>query len=126
MSSSKTSKAETLEDILKKLQATVPQIQAAAIVSIEGLPIASALPSGIDETMIAAMTAAMLSLGEKAAAELGKGELEQVYIKGTDGYIIATGAGPNAVLTLSTTKDAKLGLIFLEMSRAAKKIAEMV
>ncbi|MHA1754473.1 MAG: roadblock/LC7 domain-containing protein [Candidatus Odinarchaeia archaeon] len=120
------SKAETLEDVLKDLELSIPQIQAAAIVSVEGLPIASALPSGVDETMIAAMTAAMLSLGERAAAELNKGELEQVFIKGKDGYVIAMGAGENAVLTLSATKDVKLGLIFLEMERAAKKIAKLV
>ncbi|MHA1409992.1 MAG: roadblock/LC7 domain-containing protein, partial [Candidatus Odinarchaeia archaeon] len=74
----------------------------------------------------AAMTAAMLSLGERAAAELNKGELEQVYIKGKEGYVVAMGAGDNAVLTLSASKDAKLGMIFLEMERAAKKIAELV
>ena len=119
-------KVKNLEEILKDLEVSIPQIQAAAIVSVEGLPIASALPSGVDETMIAAMTAAMLSLGERAAAELNKGELEQVYIKGQDGYVIAMGAGNNAVLTLSATKDAKLGLIFLEMERAAVKISKIV
>ncbi len=121
-----TQKAETLDIVLRDLEAAVPQIQAAAIVSVEGLPIASILPSNVDETMIAAMTAAMLSLGERAAAELDKGELEQVYVKGKDGYIIVMGAGANAVLTLSATKDVKLGLIFLEMERAAKKIAKLV
>ncbi|WEU39899.1 MAG: roadblock/LC7 domain-containing protein [Candidatus Odinarchaeum yellowstonii] len=121
-----TQKAETLDSVLRDLEAAVPQIQAAAIVSVEGLPIASILPANVDETMIAAMTAAMLSLGERAAAELNKGELEQVYVKGKDGYIIVMGAGANAVLTLSATKDVKLGLIFLEMERAAKKIAKLV
>jgi predicted regulator of Ras-like GTPase activity (Roadblock/LC7/MglB family) len=119
-------KAKSLEEVLRELEIAVPQIQAAAIVSVEGLPIASALPGDVDETMIAAMTAAMLSLGERAAAELNKGELEQVYIKGRDGYVVAMGAGNNAVLTLSATKDAKLGMIFLEMERAAKKIAKLV
>jgi len=121
-----TQKTETLDSVLRDLEAAVPQIQAAAIVSVEGLPIASILPAKVDETMIAAMTAAMLSLGERAAAELDKGELEQVYVKGRDGYIIVMGAGANAVLTLSATKDVKLGLIFLEMERAAKKIAKLV
>lgn len=119
-------KADTLDSILRDLEVAVPQVQAAAIVSVEGLPIASALPSGVDETMIAAMTAAMLSLGERAAAELSKGELEQIYVKGKEGYIIVMGAGQNAVLTLSATVDVKLGLIFLEMERAAKKIAALV
>ncbi|MEM2146027.1 MAG: roadblock/LC7 domain-containing protein [Candidatus Jordarchaeaceae archaeon] len=120
------SKSETLEGILKDLEASVPEIQAAAIVSVEGLPIAAQLPADVDETRVAAMTAAMLSLGERAAQELGKGELEQVFISGKDGYILVTSAGPNAVLTVSTTKNVKLGLIFLDMRRSAQRIAELI
>ncbi len=95
---------DTLEDILKGLLASIPEVQSAAIVSVEGLPIASALPPDVDETRIAAMTAAILSLGERAAQELGKGVLEQVFIRGLTGYILVMAAGPNAVLTLSTPK----------------------
>nr|MDO8082223.1 roadblock/LC7 domain-containing protein [Candidatus Freyarchaeota archaeon] len=120
------SKSENLEEILKDLEASVPEIQAAAIVSVEGLPIAAQLPSDVDETRVAAMTAAMLSLGERAAQELGKGELEQVFISGKEGYILVTSAGPNAVLTVSTTKNVKLGLIFLDMRRSAQRIAELI
>lgn len=120
------SKSENLEEILKDLEASVPEIEAAAIVSVEGLPIASALPANVDETRVAAMTAAMLSLGERAVQELGKGELEQVFIRGNEGYIFVMGAGPNAVLTVSAKKDVKLGLIFLDMRRSAQKIAELI
>jgi hypothetical protein len=118
--------SETLEDILKDLEATVPDIEAAAIVSIEGLPIASALPADVDETRVAAMTAAMLSLGERAASELGKGELEQIFVKGKEGYIVAMSAGPSAVLTVTARKQAKLGLIFHYMKQTAEKIAKMI
>ena len=117
---------ETLDDILKQLLAGIPEVISAAIVSVEGLPIASALPQGIDETRIAAMTAAILSLGERAAQELDKGELEQLYVKGTNGYILVLAAGPNAVLTVSTTADVKLGLIFLDCRRTCEKIAKLI
>ena len=46
---------ENLDDILKKLLSAIPEVKAAAIVSAEGLPIASALPQGVDETRIAAI-----------------------------------------------------------------------
>jgi predicted regulator of Ras-like GTPase activity (Roadblock/LC7/MglB family) len=95
-------------------------------VSTEGLPIASALPADVDETKIAAMTAAMLSLGERASSELGKGEIEQIFVKGKDGYIIVMGAGSNAVLTVSARKDVKLGLVFLDMKRAADRVAGLI
>lgn len=117
-------KSSKLMEYLKDLESSIPEIEAAAIVSAEGLPIASALPRDVDETRVAAMTAAMLSLGERAAQELMKGELLQVLIKGTDGYLISISCGENAVLTVSASNNVKLGLIFLDMKRTAEKVKE--
>ncbi|MGD2072959.1 MAG: roadblock/LC7 domain-containing protein [Candidatus Thorarchaeota archaeon] len=119
-------RGDTLEGVLNELQGSIPEIEACAIVSVEGLPIVSALPTDVDEAKVAAMTAAMLTLGEKAAIELGKGVLEQVNVKGVDGWLLVVQAGMNACLTVSTTASAKLGLIFLDMKRAAEKIAQMI
>ncbi|MBY9009025.1 MAG: roadblock/LC7 domain-containing protein [Candidatus Lokiarchaeota archaeon] len=92
------------------------------IVSTEGLPIGSTLPKGVDETRIAAMTAALLSLAEKSIMEMNKGEFDQLYVKGSDGYLLILRAGPNAVLKVSTTKDVRVGLIFLDCKRTCEKI----
>ena len=119
-------RGDTLEGVLNDLQGSIPEIEACAIVSVEGLPIVSALPTDVDEAKVAAMTAAMLTLGEKAAMELGKGEFKQVIIEGKEGWLLAIQAGMNACLTVSTTSQAKLGLIFLDMKRAAVKIGEMI
>lgn len=113
---------DNLDDLLKKLLGAIPEIKAVAIVSAEGLPIASALPQGVDETKIAAMTAALLSLSEKAIIEMRKGDFDQLYIKGSEGYLLVMQAGPNAVLTVSTTKDVRLGLILLDLGRHLGKI----
>ena len=117
---------ETLDDILKKLLAAIPEVKAAAIVSVEGLPIASALPHGVDETRIAAMTAALLSLAERAVIEMDKGDFIQLFVKGTEGYLIVLSAGQNAVLTVSTTKEVRLGLIFLDCKRTCEKISKLI
>jgi len=116
------SKTKELITTLKDLRIKVPEIESAAIVSIEGLPIASDLPEEIEEARLAAMTAAMLSLGERVAQEMQRGELEKIFIEGTYGYIITMAAGPNAVLTVSARKEAKLGLVFLDMARAAQEV----
>jgi predicted regulator of Ras-like GTPase activity (Roadblock/LC7/MglB family) len=121
-----TEAAESLEEILRKLISSIPEVKSAAIVSVEGLPIASALPRNVDETRVAAMTAAMLSLGERAAQEFEKGDLEQVYVRGVDGFVFVMSAGSNAVLTISTSKDVKMGLIFWDGKRACEKIAKQV
>jgi predicted regulator of Ras-like GTPase activity (Roadblock/LC7/MglB family) len=120
------SKEDSLDDILKDLLSSIGEIKGAAIVSVEGLPIASYLPQGIDDTRIAAMTAAILSLGERAAQELDKGDLEQIYIRGAKGYLLVMSAGSNAVLVVETTKEIKLGLVFLDCKRACEKIAKLV
>jgi predicted regulator of Ras-like GTPase activity (Roadblock/LC7/MglB family) len=117
---------DNLDDLLKKLLGAIPEVKSAAIVSAEGLPIASALPQGVDETRIAAMTAALLSLSERAIIEMGKGDFDQLYIKGSEGYLLVMQAGPNAVLTVSTTKDVRLGLILLDCRRTCEKIAKLI
>ncbi len=120
------SRTQQLVERLRELQASSPDIEASAIVSVDGLTIASALPQGIEEDRVSAMSAAMLSLGERIASELGRGMLEQVYIKGDSGYVILMAVGEEAVLTALARQQAKLGLIFLDMRRAAEQIAKLL
>ena len=119
-------RTQLMVDRLRELQASSPDIEASAIVSVDGLTIASALPQGIEEDRVSAMSAAMLSLGERIAGELGRGGLEQVYIKGSAGFIVLTSVGSEAVLTTLARQEAKLGLIFLEMRRAAEDLVKLV
>lgn len=120
------SRADQLVERLRSMQAAAPDIEASAVVSVDGLIMASALQQGVEEDRVSAMSAAMLSLGERIATELGRGGLEQVYIKGNAGAIILTSVGAEAVLTALARQDAKLGLIFLEMRRAAEDIVKLV
>lgn len=108
------------------MQASSPDIEASAVVSADGLTIASALPQGIEEDRVAAMSAAMLSLGERIASELGRGSLEQVYIKGSNGYVILMSVGSEAVLTTLARENAKLGLILLDMRRTVEALATLI
>jgi predicted regulator of Ras-like GTPase activity (Roadblock/LC7/MglB family) len=117
---------QLMVDRLRELQSTTPDIEASAIVSIDGLTIASALPQGVEEDRVSAMSAAMLSLGDRIASELGRGSLEQVYIKGEHGFVILISVGQDAVLTALSRDHAKLGLVFLDMRRAAEDIARMI
>jgi predicted regulator of Ras-like GTPase activity (Roadblock/LC7/MglB family) len=117
---------QLLVERLQELQASSPDIEASAIVSVDGLTIASALPQNVEEDRVSAMSAAMLSLGERIASELGRGNLEQVYVKGEHGYVVLISVGQDAVLTALARENAKLGLIFLDMRRAAEDISRMV
>ena len=106
------SRTQQMVDRLRELQASSPDIEASAVVSVDGLSIASALPQGVEEDRVSAMSAAMLSLGERIATELGRGSLEQVYVKGQKGYVVLMSVGEEAVLTALAREQAKLGLIF--------------
>jgi uncharacterized protein len=120
------SRSQQMVDRLRAMQAASPDIEASAVVSVDGLIMASALPAEVEEDRVSAMSAAMLSLGERIATELGRGSLEQVYIKGTKGFIVLTAVGDEAVLTALARQEAKLGLIFLEMRRAAEDLLKLV
>ena len=120
------SRVDRLTNSLYELQSSATDIEATAIVSVDGLIIASALPTDAGEDRVAAMSAAMLSLGERIAMELGRGSLEQVYIKGDQGYVILMSVGEEAVLTVLAHERAKLGLVFLEMRRACETLAQLL
>lgn len=120
------SRTDLMVTRLREMQAASPEIEASAVVSVDGLIMASALPAEVEEDRVSAMSAAMLSLGERIAGELGRGGLEQVYIRGDNGYVILTAVGEEAVLTALAREGAKLGLIFLEMRRAAEDLTRLV
>jgi predicted regulator of Ras-like GTPase activity (Roadblock/LC7/MglB family) len=119
-------RTQLMVDRLRELQASSPDVEASAVVSVDGLSIASALPKGVEEDRVSAMTAAMLSLGERIANELGRGVLEQVYIKGEKGYVILMSVGSEAVLTTLAREKAKLGLILLDMRRAVEDLVKYI
>lgn len=117
---------DMLKSILSDLNGSSADIEASAVISTDGLMMASLLPAGLEEERIGAMGAAMLALGARTAQELNRGELEQVLLKGSQGYVLLTGAGRDAVLAVMAKASAKLGLIFLDVRRAAENIARIV
>jgi predicted regulator of Ras-like GTPase activity (Roadblock/LC7/MglB family) len=120
------SRTQQMVNRLRDLQAGAADIEASAVVSVDGLIMASALPADVEEDRVSAMSAAMLSLGERIAAELGRGYLDQVYIRGDNGYVFLMSVGEDAVLTVLARKGAKLGLILLDMKRAAADLGHIV
>ncbi|MFX1480889.1 MAG: roadblock/LC7 domain-containing protein [Promethearchaeota archaeon] len=114
-----------LKDVLKKLLKANPDILVAMITSMEGLPIISIIPRNYEETKISAMVAALLSLSERVVVEMEIGIFNQLHIKGDDGFLLVFEAEP-AVLAVSTTSYAKLGLIIFECERASHEIMNIL
>ena len=101
----------SLEELLKDIMDNVDGVKAAQLTADTGQPLASILPSTTDEMRLAAMTAALCSLSERAIGEMGLGEFEQSYIQAKKGYLLVLHAGEDQVLTVSTTKEVKLAPI---------------
>lgn len=119
-------RSELFTSILSDLNGSSADIEASAIISTEGLIIATLLPANMDEERVGAMSAAMLSLGERTSSELARGEIEQVLIKGKQGYVLMTHANNDSVLTVIVKSSARLGLIFLDVKRAADTIGKIL
>jgi uncharacterized protein len=119
-------RAEQMQQILKTLVTNTPDVEGAAMVSVDGLILTSVLPAGTDEDRVSAMAAALLALGDRSADELQRGTLEQVYVRGSKGYIILMQAGHEAVLEVIAGGQAKLGMVLLDMKRAAQELKTLV
>lgn len=119
-------RSDLLTSILSDLNGSSTEIEASAVISTDGLMMAAMLPAGMDEDRVGAMGAAMLSLGDRTSRELARGALEQVLIKGDNGYVLMTYAGKEAVISVMAKSNARLGLIFLDVKRAAESIAKVL
>jgi len=120
------SRAESITERLNELEKLTPELEGAAVVSVEGLMIASRLPEALSDDVMAAMSAAMLALGERIAQDLNRGKLDQVVIKGDQGYVLLMAVNENAVLAALVSEEAKLGLVFLDMRKALVNLRQLL
>ncbi|HMI90683.1 MAG TPA: roadblock/LC7 domain-containing protein [Polyangiales bacterium] len=115
-------KSEQISQLLRALRQGTPEVIGATVVSSDGFIVASVLPNEVDEDLIGGMSASLLGVGERISADLMKSQMEQTYVRSPKGYIVVNAAGPDAVLVLLVTREAKLGLIFLELKRTVAEL----
>ena len=115
-----------IETILKTLTRRNPHINAAAVINVEGISLASSLEPGTNEESFAAMSAAILGLGESVLEEIGGGAQKEIYLKGKDKMVVIAGAGKEGVLAVTVMSEAPLGLVLVEVRKAAADIAKLL
>ena len=118
--------ATQLDMILNDFERNVPHVQATAVVSTDGLVIASRLPTEVEEDRIGAMGAAILSISTRSGGELERGEMVRVLIEGTEGYILIRSVGEYAILVALIEKDVRLGLLFYEANKCIQLLNEVL
>jgi predicted regulator of Ras-like GTPase activity (Roadblock/LC7/MglB family) len=116
---------EKYEDILKNLLANIPEILSAFVIDINANMIASYTPQEIDSKMKdITISAALHHLsGRKIGDYFSIGTIEQLMIRGANGYIITMGIDGIRYLFIHASRDVKLSLIFLDSKRACEKLA---
>lgn len=119
-------RSEVLNSLLSDLNGYTTDSVASAVPSTDGLILASMLPGELDEERVGAMSAALLSLDDRISNELMRDDLEPVLSKGTLGYVLMTHAGNEADVTVIAKPDTRLGLIFLDIRRAAESITRIL
>jgi len=115
-----------LRPILSSLNSSSDHIEASAVMSRDGLSVASVLGKGVDSDRLGAMCAALLGLADTTAKELNRGTLKQVLLHGTNGFMLITHVGSKAVLAVASKPGTNLGMVFVEAKKTAKKIEAVI
>jgi uncharacterized protein len=115
-----------IQEELQRLQRSSPDIEATALITMDGLILASTLPDSTEEDRVSAMSAALLSLAERISLELGRGYLEQVFLRGAGGDVLLMAVADQAVLTVMSQREAKLGMLIYYMRRATKELTNFL
>lgn len=118
--------AKNVSEQLRGLRSSTPEIIGAVIVNMDGFVVASVVPSEVDEELIGGMAAALLGVGERIADDLMRADMEQVYVRSPKGYVIINAISKDSALVLLVTREAKLGLIFLEVKRAIAELSRAI
>ena len=119
-------RTEQIQAVLSGLRTATPDIVGASVVSIDGFVVASVLPAEIDEELVSGMAAAILGVGERISAELMASNMEQLYVRSEKGYVVLNAVGSESVLVVLTTKEAKLGLVFIELKRRCAELVQIL
>jgi uncharacterized protein len=115
-----------LEDEIQSFVSGNSEVQGAILASPDGLSLVATLPNNMDEERMAAMSASMLSLGDRIGRELTRGSIDRIVMEGDKGYSMLVSCGREAVLLVLANSTMKQGLLFLEVKRAVDKIAALL
>jgi predicted regulator of Ras-like GTPase activity (Roadblock/LC7/MglB family) len=114
--------ANVLKPILSRLNSISKEIEASAVMTRDGLTLASKIREEVNPDRLGAMCASLLSLSDKTAKELSRGNLKQVLIEGDQGCVLIVHIGKRAVLAVVSKPSSNLGMVFLEARKVAKEI----
>lgn len=117
-------RSERLIEILKELRKAIP-LDASAVVTRDGILMASDIPDNVHGETFAIMSATMLGAAITANSELRKGAPKKIVVESDDGKTIVAGAGTNSLLVISTKQTVDEGKLLEAIDSAVMKIREV-
>lgn len=115
-----------LQTTLHSFVSRTNDIEGAALVTLDGLPLVTVLPNPMDEDQVSAMAAALLSLGERIGSELARGDIHQITLDGEDGYCILSTCGEDVAFLVLATHMVKKGVLSLEVRRIVEELRQLL
>lgn len=115
-------RGRTLRSILRTMMGNTADLEASAIISADGFPLAWVMDESVDTGRFGAMCASLLALADRAASEIDRGDLRQVLINGSKGTMLLVHTGEDGVLAVAAKQSANLGMVLLEARRTAEKV----
>ena len=111
-----------LSQRLRDLRTNCPECESLAVVSVEGVMLASCLGDGADDDQLAAMSAALVGFGDRITRELGCGTLDHAVLRGKTGFVALMSLDESSALISVLREDANLGLALLDLRRTARDL----
>ena len=115
-----------IKKILGEFIKTTSSIQAAAVMTRDGIPVASKIHKDVNVERLSAISASLLSLADRASKDLQQGNLEQVLVESKEGFLLMLKVGNNAVLSVVSEKNSRLGMLLLEAKASAAILAKLI
>lgn len=119
-------RSSKVRSLLRNLHASLEEVEASAVVSRDGIMIASLLGASSDKDRFGAMCASLLALADRAGKEVDRGRLRQVILDGTSGPMLLTQAGDSAVLAVAASSQANLGRLILETRKVSSELTMLL
>ncbi len=117
--------AHKARGLLRGLQGASDSVRSCALVSYDGLIVASVLAEGVDADRFGAMCASLLALSTRAAKEVERGVLRQIILDGEHGPVLLTRAGASGVLAVAADPTKNLGKLILDTRTTASALASL-
>ena len=110
--------------LLEQLRVARPEVLTVALSTRSGLLLGSATENSDEAEALAALGASLLAAAETPAQVLVGGAAEETSARGLAGYVIALGAGPNAVLSVVAAPTASLTLLLPDLRQTAAYLGQ--